>query len=77
MTTEQLNKGNVLKNKLDKLYKEIECWKSADSIGELVLFGNGRRSIDTQYIDFEVLKTLVLARLTKCCEEVEAEFSAL
>ena len=69
MTEERLKKANELLERIKEYQKEIASW------GMAVRFRNkeGR----TGFIDFEVVKTLTLARLKKDLEVLETEFKNL
>lgn len=80
MTEERLKKANELSERIKEYKKEITSWKMA------VRFRNKEvalRSDDmgyevrTGFIDFEVVKTLTLARLKKDIEVLETEFKNL
>jgi hypothetical protein len=80
MTEERLKKANELLERIKEYQKEIASWEMA------VRFRNKEvslRSDDTGYevrtgfIDFEVVKTLTLARLKKDLEVLETEFKNL
>jgi chaperonin cofactor prefoldin len=80
MTEERLKKANELLERIKEYQKEIASWEMA------VRFRNKEvslRSDDTGYevrtgfIDFEVVKTLALARLKKDLEVLETEFKNL
>lgn len=80
MTEERLKKANKLLERIKKYQKEIDSWKMA------VRFRNQEVSlrsddmgydVHTEFIDFEVVKTLTLARLKKDLESLETEFKNL
>lgn len=80
MTEERLKKANELLERIKKYQKEIDYWKMA------VRFRNQEVSlrsddmgydVHTEFIDFEVVKTLTLARLKKDLESLETEFKNL
>lgn len=80
MTEERLKKANELSENIKMYQKEIASWKMA------VCFRNkdvSLKSDDMSYlvnagfIDFEVVKTLTLARLKKDLESLETEFKNL
>lgn len=80
MTEERLKKSNELLERIKKYQKEIDSWKMA------VRFRNKEVSlradhmgyeVHTKFIDFEVVKTLTLARLKKDLEVLETEFKNL
>lgn len=80
MTEERLKKANELLERIKEYQKEIDYWKMS------VCFRNkdvSLKSDDMSYlvnagfIDFEVVKTLTLARLKKGLESLETEFKNL
>lgn len=80
MTEERLKKANELLERIKEYQKEIDYWKKS------VCFRNkdvSLKSDDMSYlvnvgfIDFEVVKTLTLARLKKDLESLETEFKNL
>lgn len=80
MTEERLKKANELLERIKEYQKEIASWKMA------VCFRNKEVSlrsddmsneVRTGFIDFEVAKTLTLARLKKDLEVLETEFKNL
>ena len=80
MTEERLKKANELLERIKKYQKEIDSWKME------VRFRNQEVSlrsddmgydVHTEFIDFEVVKTLTLARLKKDLESLETEFKNL
>lgn len=75
-----MKKANELLERIKKYQKEIDSWKMA------VRFRNQEVSlrsddmgydVHTEFIDFEVVKTLTLARLKKDLESLETEFKNL
>lgn len=80
MTEERLKKANELLERIKEYQKEIDYWKMS------VCFRNkdvSLKSNDMSYlvnagfIDFEVVKTLTLARLKKELEVLKEEFKNL
>lgn len=80
MTEERLKKANELSENIKMYQKEIASWKMA------VCFRNKEVSlrsddmgyeVRTGFIDFELVKTLTLARLKKDLEVLETEFKNL
>jgi hypothetical protein len=80
MTEERLKKANELLERIKEYQKEIASWKMAVSFRNKEV---SLRADDTSYevrtgfIDFEVAKTLTLARLKKDLEVLETEFKNL
>lgn len=84
MTTEQLQNGAKLAEAIAKLEAQLEGWKAAkrftyQNINLYVPEQGGRHldKIETQYIDFEVLKTLTIARIEKELNELKQQFEKL
>lgn len=80
MTEERLKKANELLERIKEYQKEIASWKMAVSFRnkEVSLRSDGTSyEVRTGFIDFEVIKTLTLARLKKDLESLETEFKNL
>lgn len=87
MTEKQLKEGQDLIDKIKKLEKRIEIWNKSTEIHHLVLSYPGERySCQSEtyedynvssYIDFDVIKTLVLSNMNKRLNELKAQFENL
>lgn len=80
MTEERLKKANELLERIKKYQKEIASWKMAVSFRNKEVSlrsGDMGYEVRTGFIDFEVVKTLTLARLEKDLEVLETEFKNL
>lgn len=80
MTEERLKKSNELLKKIKDYKQEIDFWEKADSFRNRkvqLLDNNDYFEVCTTFIDFEVMKTLTLARLKKELEVLETEFKNL
>lgn len=80
MTEERLKKANELLERIKEYQKEIASWKMAVSFRnkEVSLRSDDMGyEVRTGFIDFEVVKTLTLARLKKDLEVLEEEFKNL
>lgn len=80
MTEERLRKANELLKRIKEYQKEIDCWENAVRFrcDEIALRSNDTGyEVNAKYIDFEVMKTLALARLKKELEVLETEFKNL
>nr|DAP81587.1 MAG TPA: hypothetical protein [Caudoviricetes sp.] len=80
MTEERLKKANELLERIKEYQKEIASWKMAVSFRnkEVSLRSDDMGyEVRTGFIDFEVAKTLTLARLKKDLEVLETEFKNL
>lgn len=84
MTTEQLQNGAKLAEKIEHLETQLAGWKAAERFSyqytNLYAPLQGGRQLDkieTRYIDFEVLKTLTIARIEKELNELKQQFESL
>lgn len=87
MTEKQLTEGQNLIDKIKKLEKRIEIWNKSTKIHHLVLsYPNERFSYQDEtcedhnvsaYIDFDVIKTLVLSNMNKRLNELKEQFENL
>lgn len=87
MTEKQLTEGKDLIDKIKKLEKRIEIWNKSTEIHHLVLAYPGERySCQSEtyedysvsaYIDFNVIKTLVLSNMNKRLNELKEQFENL
>lgn len=83
MTNEQLQNGTKLAEQIGALEAQLEGWKRATcfTYQTITLYSKGDdRSFDkmeAKYIDFEVLKTLTIARIEKELNELKTEFEKL
>lgn len=83
MTNEQLQNGAKLAEKIGALEAQLEGWKRATrfTYENITLYCKGDdRSFDkikTSYIDFDVMKTLTIARIEKELNELKTEFENL
>lgn len=83
MTTEQLENGAKLAEQIGALEAQLEGWKRATRFTyvQITLYSKGDdRSFDkmkTAYIDFDVLKTLTIARIEKELNELKQQFESL
>lgn len=81
MTEEKLQKGNDLLLRLNRLQKVQSKWERAERINCLEAESEGsynrHYNLDFEFINFEELKLLVLARIQKEIVNVQEEFNAL
>lgn len=81
MTEEKLQKGQELLLRLSELRNQKSKWERAERINylEARCESSYRKDyrLDFEYINFEELKILVLARIQKEIEKVQEEFNAL
>lgn len=83
MTDEQLQYGAKLAEQIGELEAQLVGWKRATrfTYENVTLYSKGdARNFDkikTAYIDFEVLKTLTIARIEKELNELKVKFESL
>lgn len=83
MTNEQLQNGAKLAEKIGALEAQLEGWKRVIrfTYDYVTLYSKGDdRNFDkikTSYIDFDVMKTLTIARIEKELNELKIEFENL
>ena len=83
MTQEALNKAKVLENDLSTLRSNLEIWESATQFGEriqLLHWAYGYRVshfINNDFIDFDHLKLVTVARIKKMIADKEKQLEAL
>lgn len=85
MTNEQLENGTKLAEQIGALEAQLAGWKYSTGFYYQTITlsanveGNARTldKINPAYIDFEVLKTLTIARIEKELNELKTEFGKL
>lgn len=87
MTEEQLKDGQDLIDQIKKLEQRIEIWNKSTKIYNLILSypskiysGQSQTWEDhniSAYIDFDLIKTLVLSNLNKRLNELKEQFQNL
>lgn len=87
MTEEQLKEGQDLIDKIKRLEKKIKIWNKSIEINHLVLsYPSEIYSCQSEtyedcnvsaYIDFDVIKTLVLSNMNKRLNELKEQFQDL
>ena len=87
MTEQQLKDGQNLIDKIRTLEKRIEAWNKSTKIHHIVLSNPSERcsyQIETYedhnisaYIDFDVIKALVLSNMNKRLNELKEQFQNL
>ena len=79
MTTEQLNKGKFLSDKINNLKKQLSFWQNATELDSIALYtkDEGYVRVNKSYVDFEILQACALIRISKELENAEAEFNKL
>lgn len=87
MTEKQFTESQNLIDKIKKLEKRIEIWNKSTEIHHLVLsYPDERYSCQSEtyedysvsaYIDFNVIKTLVLSNMNKRLNELKKQFENL
>lgn len=79
MTEEQVCAGKILLDKIKKLKEYIDKISNSTSILEIEFYGpNGHFILTNQnYIDFKVIKTLILSSLNEELERCQKELNCL
>ena len=87
MTEEQLKDGQNLIDKINRLEKRIAVWNKSTRIHHLTIsYPNERYSYQEEtyednnvsaYIDFDVIKTLVLSNMNKRLNALKEQFKNL
>lgn len=83
MTNEQLKNGARLAEQIGALEAQLNGWKRATrfTYDNVTLYSKGDNQsfdrIKTSYIDFEVMKTLAIARIEKELSELKTKFENL
>lgn len=83
MTNEQLKNGARLAEQIGALEAQLDGWKRATrfTYDNVTLYSKGDNQsfdrIKTSYIDFEVMKTLAIARIEKELSELKTKFENL
>jgi len=84
MTTEQLQDGKKLAEQIEHLETQLAGWKAAERFTyqyiNLYVPSQGGRQLDkieTQYVDFEVVKAITIARIEKELNELKQQFEIL
>lgn len=87
MTEEQLKEGQDLIEKIKRLEKRIEIWSKSTEIHHLVLsYPSKLYNCQSEtyedhnvsaYVDFNVIKTLVLSNMNKRLNELKEQFEDL
>lgn len=85
MTEEKLNRGGELIKYIKHLIEQKEKWEKATSISKIELkteiscYGDQYKymDVDCNFVNFEDMKLLVLARIQKRIDELQKEFDAL
>ena len=83
MTNEQLKNDAKLAEQIGALEAQLDGWKRATrfTYDNVTLYSKGDNQsfdkIKTSYIDFEVMKTLTIARIEKELSELKTKFENL
>lgn len=79
MTEEKLEKAKQLLAFINELKNQRSRWENSESIHELQLnnTANQARCVDTKWVNFEEIRLLAMARITKRLEELQQEFDNL
>nr|DAY45812.1 MAG TPA: hypothetical protein [Crassvirales sp.] len=78
MTLETLKRAKELYEAIRNLINQKDKWNNANGIYNVQLKdGMAYTPVNVDYIDFEVLRTLVLAKINKELEQLQEEFDSL
>lgn len=79
MTQEQLTKAQKLNDRLTFLQKELSIWKAAKGfrLNPSFYCENDTNNVESNLIDFNLLKLVTIARIEKEITEIETQFAAL
>lgn len=81
MTDERLAKAITLKKKNEHLEDQLTKWNQAEKFKEDAIeiwcSSIGRTSVDVSFIDFDVMRTLVISKVNKMLEGVKEEYKNL
>lgn len=80
MNTEQLKKGNELKSRLENIKRQKEKWEEIQKekkVYDKITFHGDNGTVESCYIDLDVLCVLTLNTINKSIENLEKEFAEL
>lgn len=81
MTDERLAKAITLKKRIEQLEDQLTKWNQTEKFKEDAIAiwcsSIGRANVDVSFIDFDVMKTLVISKVNKMLEEVKEEYKNL
>lgn len=81
MTDERLAKAITLKKEIEHLEDQLTKWNQAEKFKEDAIAiwcsSIGRASIDVSFIDFDVMRALVISKINKLLEEVKEKYKNL
>ena len=78
MIPETLKRAKELYEAIRNLINQKDKWNNANGIYNIQLKdGMAYTPVNVDYIDFEVLRTLVLAKINKELEQLQEEFDSL
>lgn len=82
MTEEKLNKGGELIKDIKYLIEQKEKWEGANTIHRIELSNTiaycaRYMDVDNNFVNFEDIKLLALARIQKRIDQLQKEFDAL
>lgn len=81
MTDERLAKAITLKKTIEQLEDQLTKWDQAEKFKEDTIAiwrpNIGRANVDVSFIDFDVMRTLVISKVNKMLEEVKKEYKNL
>lgn len=82
MTAEKLKKGQALLEQINGLKKQKENWEESTMFGDVYIRSKTEQrslyfSVDTSFIDFELAKEQVLAKINDLINKLQKEFDEL
>lgn len=82
MTAEKLKKGQALLEQINGLIKQKENWEESTMFGDVYIRSKTEQrslyfSVDTSFIDFELAKGQVLAKINDLINKLQKEFDEL
>lgn len=82
MTEENLKLGNDILKKIKSLEEEKKYWEAATKFSRVeikygTIYENMEKDVDPSMLNFEEIKLLTLAKISKLIEELKSKFSNL
>lgn len=83
MDTTKLEKANQLKSTITSITSNLDIWKKAIAISEQIklrsIVNNSYHNeyVNNDFIDFEILRSIMVGKLTTLLEEKQIEFNNL
>jgi len=83
MDNDKLQKGIDLKNQIEQLEKRLNIWEKSERFTSInVVFlnvhnGRSTENMDSEFVNFEVLKALTIDSIKKELNQVKSEYENL